>query len=138
VNAINDLGLKAEYVPVNDIHVNGRKVSGCAQTRKGGALLQHGTVMLKHDPSLMFSLLKVDPVKLREKGLADPAQRITSLEKELGAPLEIASVKEHMCHQFSKLLNVEFRPSTITSEEKARAHLLVKEKYSRDEWNLMR
>ncbi|MDR1862657.1 MAG: lipoate--protein ligase family protein, partial [Treponema sp.] len=40
------LGVEAVFAPINDILAGGRKISGNAQTRRKGCLLQHGTVLL--------------------------------------------------------------------------------------------
>ncbi|RLF89943.1 lipoate--protein ligase family protein, partial [Thermococci archaeon] len=45
VDALKDLGLNAEFSGLNDIVVNGKKISGSAQTRRKGVILQHGTFM---------------------------------------------------------------------------------------------
>jgi len=56
---LNNLGLNASFKPINDIIVNNKKISGNAQTRKRGVLLQHGTILIDVDLNKMFSLLKV-------------------------------------------------------------------------------
>ena len=49
VETLWSYGLKAEFAPANDITVGGRKISGCAQVRRRGSVLQHGTLLLKND-----------------------------------------------------------------------------------------
>ncbi|MCK4614972.1 MAG: lipoate--protein ligase family protein [Thermoplasmata archaeon] len=133
-----DFGLSAEFVPVNDVLVHGKKISGCAQTRRKGALLQHGTLILDHDPSVMFRYLKVDPGKLKAKGLTDAEERVTSLKRELGKTPDPYMVKEGLDKGFSRMLGIEFSPSELTGEERERAKKLCEERYSRNEWNFMR
>ena len=60
---LKKLGFDAKFSPLNDIIVGGRKVCGNAQTRKNGAMLQHGTMLLGVDVEKMFSLLKVPKEK---------------------------------------------------------------------------
>ena len=74
----------AEYAPLNDILVNGRKISGCAQTRRNKGILQHGTMLMAVDVEKMFSVLRVPDEKLRGKMIANVKERVTSIEKELG------------------------------------------------------
>ena len=59
VLCLDRLGYSAKYVPLNDIVVDNKKVSGNAQTRKNNMLLQHGTILLDVDVEKMFSMLKV-------------------------------------------------------------------------------
>ncbi|HII09610.1 TPA: lipoate--protein ligase family protein, partial [Candidatus Micrarchaeota archaeon] len=45
VSGLLGVGIKAKFVPINDIVTDGKKISGNAQTRRGGVLLQHGTIL---------------------------------------------------------------------------------------------
>ena len=70
VSSLKLLGVETEFKPINDIvlaasavgpngeAVGGKKISGNAQTRRGGILLQHGTILFTVDVRKMFSLLK--------------------------------------------------------------------------------
>src|ERR671923_1155832 len=79
VMSINRLGFNASFIPLNDIVVNGKKVSGSAQTRRNGVLLQHGTLLLDVNVEKMFSVLKVPPEKIRDKIIKDMRERVTGL-----------------------------------------------------------
>src|ERR687893_3147276 len=79
VMSINRLGFDASFVPLNDIVIAGKKVSGNAQTRRNGILLQHGTLLLDVDVNKMFCVLKVPSEKLRDKLIKDVKERVTSL-----------------------------------------------------------
>jgi lipoate---protein ligase len=58
VKKCRDLGIDVvRRTPLNDITVNNKKVSGNAQTRRNGVLLQHGTILLDIDIDKMFSVL---------------------------------------------------------------------------------
>jgi lipoate-protein ligase A len=48
------IGISPEFKPINDIIVNGKKISGNAQTRRNGVLLQHGTILYSLDVDRMF------------------------------------------------------------------------------------
>jgi lipoate-protein ligase A len=49
VRMFGQLGIDASHKPVNDIIVNGRKISGSAQYRSRGSVIQHGTIILHAD-----------------------------------------------------------------------------------------
>jgi len=76
VDTLRILGIKAEYKPVNDVLVNGKKISGCAQYRDRDTLLHHGTLILKLNSDMMDGVLK--PVKDRKY------PGLTSVEESLG------------------------------------------------------
>lgn len=84
IAALSSFGLDAKHAPVNDIHIGERKVSGNAQTRRKGAVLQHGTILLDIDREKAFRCLTVPADKVERKGLSDPRQRVTCLREHLG------------------------------------------------------
>ncbi len=138
VHFIEGLGLDANFVPVNDVEVGGRKISGCAQTRRKGSLLQHGTLIIRYDPGIMFEVLKIDPEKIRSKGLSDAADRVTSLERELGYVPELTLIKEQLRKSFSSVLDIDFQDSGLSVTENDRVEKLILERYTQKEWNFMR
>ena len=134
-SVLRKLGFRAEYKPVNDILVNGRKVSGCAQRRLRGSLLQHGTIILRYDPVVMFRVLKTYPGKASD----EPARVVTSLEREAPpdmdpANLTVPRIMELMVHHISVLLGVEFRPDSLTQRERELSDELARETYGSDSW----
>jgi len=68
VAALKELGIAAEHKPVNDILVNGKKISGGAQARSNSAVLQHGSIILDIDDSVVTSSL-IDTKKRSYGGL---------------------------------------------------------------------
>ncbi len=67
IEGLASLGIAAEFRPINDVTVNGRKISGSAQTRRQGILTQHGTVLYAIDRDTMFSVLRPSAKKLADK-----------------------------------------------------------------------
>jgi lipoate---protein ligase len=133
VMSINKLGFDASFVPLNDIVIAGKKVSGNAQTRRNGVLLQHGTILLGVDVNKMFSLLKVPSEKLRDKIIKDVKERVTSLAETTFNDMA-ASLKTSFAEKFGAKLMVD----TLTTKEISRARWLAEQKYSNREWNLKR
>lgn len=133
VMSINRLGFDANFVPLNDIVIAGKKVSGNAQTRRKGALLQHGTILLGVDVNKMFSVLKVPSEKLRDKIIKDAKERVTSLAGTTFDDMA-TSLKTSFAAKFeSKLIT-----DALSTREISRARWLANRKYSSKEWNLRR
>jgi lipoate-protein ligase A len=133
VMSINRLGFDANFVPLNDIVIAGKKVSGNAQTRRNGVLLQHGTILLGVDVNKMFSVLKVPSEKLRDKIIKDAKERVTSLARTTFDDMT-TSLKTSFAAKFeSKLIT-----DALTTKEIVRARWLAEQKYSSKEWNLRR
>ena len=55
---LSGLGIPWEWVPPNNVFVEGRKISGSAQARSRGRLLHHGTLLVSCDLETMRTLLK--------------------------------------------------------------------------------
>ena len=127
------LGLTAQFKPINDILVNGRKISGNAQTRRFGGILQHGTLLCDVNPTVMFSLLKVPDEKMRDKLIAGVAERVTSIRRELGA-VDKAAVIQAMIAGFAEALDITLTPGELSASEKALAAQLKEERYANREW----
>jgi lipoate-protein ligase A len=132
IAGLSILGLCAQFQPINDVIVGGKKVSGNAQSRRKGCILQHGTVLLGLDLDLMFRLLRVDEEKLRRKHIASARQRVTSLA-DLGLPLSFDEAQVHFVEGFRRALSLDIPPIPVihpTPTEEARAQELVRTKFA--------
>jgi lipoate-protein ligase A len=123
IKALDILGLKGEFKPVNDVLVNKRKISGSAQTRKWDVVLQHGTLMVDTDFDLMFEVLK-------SKKNKRPKDAVTSLAQELGEAPSMERVKNALVEGFSSTFHVEIRKGVLTHFEMRKIEELVAEKRS--------
>ncbi len=128
-----DLGFnKVRFSPLNDVIVDDKKVSGNAQTRKEGILLQHGTILLDVDPEKMFTVLKVSKEKIRDKVIHSVKERVMGVNRtfdEVSAALERA---------FSMKFAAKLLVDSITTQEISDSHKLIKEKYGMYDWNWRR
>ena len=129
VLCLNRLGYNAKYVPLNDIVVDNKKVSGNAQTRKHDTLLQHGTILLTVDIEKMFSMLKVPSEKIKDKMINDVKARVTGINRSFG---EVAS---NLNESFAEIFGAQIIIDTLSSKEKKDTEKFVIEKYSSRQWN---
>lgn len=111
VKALDNLGLRADFKAVNDVLVNGRKISGSAQLRRWDVVLQHGTLMIDTDIDLMFQVLRT-----RKKGR--PKDSVTSLAKELGEVPTMERVKHAMVEGISGAFDMEPMNGVLSHYEK--------------------
>ncbi len=138
IRGLNLMGVASDFKPVNDIVVGNKKISGNAQTRKEGVVLQHGTILLDIDVKKMFSLLKVPDEKIKDKMVKAVEERVTSLTKELGRDVSVDELRGLLIKGFEDAFRVRFEESELTNEEKMLAKKLCKEKYSKSEWRELR
>jgi lipoate-protein ligase A len=129
--ALSTFGVEARHRPVNDVEVAGRKVSGSAQLRRRGSVLVHGTVIVDTALSVMDAVL-------RPKDGLVPSERVANLAALVGAPVPMDEVKSRLTYSLSEALDGTAAPGALTSSEEDMVDALVRERYSRDEWNMMR
>lgn len=134
VDAFSLLGITSEFKPVNDIITGGKKISGNAQTRREGVLLQHGTVLYDLDVRKMFSVLKVSKEKISDKMISAVEDRVTCVRKISKTSRD--QTYNALFEAFTK--GKDFYEGKWTGEELLRAKELAKTKYSTREWNFQR
>lgn len=132
VSALRDLGADACFRPINDIEICGRKVSGSAQTRRFGAVLQHGTLLLDMDAGLLGAL-KVRGEKLAERGLQSHAQRVTTLSRELGRAVTHGELSRAVKRQFKEHFRCKLDAGQPSSGELCKVPGLA-ERYRLVDW----
>lgn len=132
------LGIEAEFKPINDVQVSGKKLSGSAQLRKWGALLQHGTVIIELDRGKMFSYLRINKEKLKKQGVERLQDRVTSLSEAAGRPIPREEVKKALVKGFEEEFCVKIVRGELTKQEQDDIARLIEEKYGNPEWNYRR
>lgn len=87
-----------------DITWRGKKIVGSAQKREGGALLQHGSILLKPQAHLLAEIFS--PEGGGRAGML--AQKVASLEEALGRTVSPAEVKNNLIKGFERALGIRF------------------------------
>lgn len=136
VNALKKLGIAAEYSPINDILVAGKKISGSAQTRRGGKLLQHGTILVATDTDKMFSYLTIDPKKIKQEG--KPVITLREILKDLSNESIYEQLMQAIVSSFKETFTIEFEESDITPQEQDVAFDFERKYFSNEQWNCRR
>ncbi len=137
VYAISEFGLKSEFVPINDVVINGKKVSGSAQTRRKHALMQHGTLMYGTDLNVLEKSLRAPKEKLGHHRAASIFERVTTISRELGRAVDKDEVIDALIKGFKKALNTDFVRGWYSAKELELANELVS-KYRGEEWIFQR
>ncbi|MDR3337483.1 MAG: lipoate--protein ligase family protein [Treponema sp.] len=134
IQALALLGVSSRFAPVNDILAGDRKISGNAQTRRMGCVLQHGTVLLDLDADLMFELLRVPSEKVKDKLIRDVKERVTGLKALLGRPVPYEAAEQALAEGFRRALALDYTSAEPRPEEEGRAQLLAAEKFAAPAW----
>ncbi len=135
VEGMSTLGIVSEFAPLNDIISGGKKISGNAQTRRMGCVLQHGTVLLDVDVDKMFSVLRVPDEKSKGKLIENVKQRVTSISHKLGFQPPNEEVCKALSEGFASVLAAELEDGELTKTEMERSRVLSTERYGQSSWN---
>ncbi len=130
IEALNTMGAKAELSGRNDVTIEGKKVSGGAQFRRGGVILHHGTLLYDSDLDVLSQALNVSPEKLISKGVKSVRSRVSNIRTFLKKPFSVLDFMKDLQNKIKG-----FTPLSLSPEEYAEAEKLAKEKYSTWEWN---
>ncbi|MBI3456887.1 MAG: lipoate--protein ligase family protein [Candidatus Rokubacteria bacterium] len=136
------LGVQAEVVPrvrgagapsptfcfartgAYEIAVAGKKLVGSAQRRQGGALLQHGSILLDADPGRLGAVFP---------GVVEPMSGVTTAAVVLGRRVGFDEVVGALTAGFGEALG-PLVPGGLSLAERELATRLVTEKYASDAW----
>ena len=130
VYALKQLGIDSMFTPINDILVNDQKISGNAQTRRNGILLQHGTILYRVDVEKMFSYLNVSDQKITDKFIKSVQKRVTSVVDLTNASMD--DLQKALIMGFKRNREVEF--GDYSDLEIQRAQEIIKDRFNNEIW----
>lgn len=96
VEALQELGVPAEFSGRNDLTIEGRKISGNAMTFYQNRVLEHGTLLFSTIPDHLSAALKVDPSKFSDKAVQSVRSRVTNISEHLAKPMTVLEFKDHI------------------------------------------
>lgn len=138
VQGLRDLGVKAEFQPINDISVDEKKVSGAAGSVRWGTIFHHGCILVASDLAILGKVLNVPRVKLADRHVASVQKRVTTIRDELHRNVTTRDVRDAIVRGIENKYNVRLEQDGISKQELSAAKQLYDTKYSRAEWNLER
>lgn len=112
-----------------ELTVNGRKLMGSAQRRYDGAVLQHGSLLIRMDHSLWMTVFP----EAREL-----KSRATVLESLLGRSPSWEELVAAVREGFEKGGEIEFDPGGLTVQEESMVEELVARRYGSPAWTARR
>ena len=136
VYAYRGLGVPAVYKPVNDIVIEGRKISGNGAGMIGKAAILVGNIILDIDYDSMCRVLKVPSEKFRDKLAKSIREWVTSLNRELGYIPDRSEVKRLLMEGYRNI-GINLIPGELIDEERRIFDEEVKPKHLSNEWLYM-
>jgi len=137
VLALQELGIQAQFKPINDVMVNGRKISGSAQMRRWGIVLQHGTLVIENNGHMLSNALKQDIAKIEARKQM-PETYVTSIAEITGQPPDLEIIRSAIVKEFEQVFEIKFQESGLTDYENELISQLIIDKYGNKEWNMKR
>ncbi|MDR1979761.1 MAG: lipoate--protein ligase [Synergistaceae bacterium] len=130
IRALATLGVAAELSGRNDLAIEGKKVSGGAQFRRGGVMLHHGTLLYDADLEILSQALRPSEDKFQSKAVKSIRSRVGNIMPYLPSPLPVAEFQKRLQQGVEGLTPLTLERDALDEVEKLRD-----EKYSRWEWN---
>ncbi len=132
IDTLVHYGLNAAFRPINDVTSDGKKISGNAQTRWEGKLLQNGTLLLDFDIEEMLRISNIPKEKFLDKKIASIREGLTWLDRELGQKRDMEEVRNVMKDKFEERFHVRLRNGKLSEKEKELTGNLLPKYYSPD------
>jgi lipoate-protein ligase A len=130
LEALQSLGIKAWYQPLNDITSDGGKIGGAAQARRGQAVLHHVTMAYNIDADKMVQVLRIGREKLSDKGTTSAKKRVDPLMSQTGMD------REHIIDRMVEVFRQQHGLTTgaITAAELDEADRQARERFASEDW----
>ncbi|WP_436962766.1 lipoate--protein ligase [Staphylococcus shinii] len=133
VEALKLLGVDANLSGRNDIQVGEAKISGNAMVKVKDRMFSHGTLMLNSELDEVQNALRVNPAKIKSKGIKSVRSRVANISEFLDEPIDIDKFKEIILKTIFGETQVE--EYKLTDEDWEKIEKLSNEKYRTWEWN---
>ncbi|MFQ6088332.1 MAG: lipoate protein ligase C-terminal domain-containing protein [Candidatus Methanofastidiosia archaeon] len=125
-------GIEAEFKPINDIQVRGRKIGGIGG-KIGKSQIFASSMMFDFNHKMMSQVLKVPSEKMRDKVFQSLEEYITTMNRELGFKPDLREVKERLVENFEKTFHFEFEALNLSDEEREIVKIL-NERFSSEQF----
>lgn len=121
-----------------EIEAHGKKIIGSAQFRKGGVILQHGSIPLSIDYAKLVKCLKSSSqahAGRLESMLSNKAAGVCQLAPR---PVGIDELQEELIQSFEITFGWKLEKGSLSPEEIAETVKLCQSKYGDDTWTMKR
>jgi lipoate-protein ligase A len=133
VETYRSLGIPASYRPINDIHVEGRKIGGTGAAQMGEAEVVVGSLMFDFDFATMARVLKVPSEKMRDKVYQSLSEYMTTMARCLGSVPDRDHLVGIYVRHCAQALGRDIAPGRLTDKELALAAELDR-RFASDAW----
>lgn len=126
IDALREMGVRADFNGRNDLTIDGKKFSGNAQYRLGDCIVHHGSLLFDTDIAQMVASTTVDSYKITSKSIKSVRDRVTNISEHLPVPMDAETFKETMVRH---IMNGSTATYTVTPEDDARIREIAREQF---------
>lgn len=135
IQALRHFGAPAEFSGRNDIVVDGKKISGNAQSYYKNKMFHHGTILFDSDLEMVNRVLTVKKEKIESKGIKSVRSRVTNIRPYLKEDVDVKTFMDQLLKFILKTDDITPYVFTLSDEDLANIQKLRDEKYATWEWN---
>ncbi len=135
IKALNSLGIQAEFSGRNDIVVEGKKISGNAQSFHKHRMLHHGTILFDANLGIIADALNVKPDKIASKGIKSNRARVTNIKPYLTEEITMVQFKERLLKYLLDTKNIMDHVYELTDHDLDKINELMEMRYNTWQWN---
>ncbi|NOU59826.1 lipoate--protein ligase [Marinifilum caeruleilacunae] len=134
INALQKLNVNAKFEGKSDLTIDGKKFSGNASHVYKNKVMQHGTMLFSSDLKRLNQLLKVNPLKFKDRGVRSIRSRVTNITDYLSSSITISNFAELVIKEFENTYP-NSKPFTFSQEDINAIEKIRSEKFLTWEWN---
>jgi lipoate-protein ligase A len=132
IDTYREIGIPAEYKPVNDIVAHQRKISGNGAGEIGDFLVLVGNLILDFNYDMMSRVLRVPDEKFRDKVYKSMRENLGTIKRELGSIPPRESLTASLASNFERVLGP--LPRAGLDDELREEVSQLKAEFSSQEW----
>jgi lipoate-protein ligase A len=117
---------------------DGKKLIGSAQNRKGGMILQHGSIPFTFDAAKLVRCIRTTSPEHALRAESMLKRKAAGVSEALGRAVERRELEDHLKAGFVEALGWELESGNLTPNEEAEARSLAEAKYRNDAWTMER
>jgi lipoate-protein ligase A len=136
IRTLEQFGLKGRFVPINDLLVNDRKISGNGGGEIGECKVLIGNLLLDFDYDVMASIMNVPNDEFRKRALASMKENMTTLKDLLKMVPPVEDLKKALISEYEELVG-PLEPAELGKDVTGLMDEL-NEKFSTEKWLFQR
>ena len=134
-NGLKNMGVKVDQGVIHcpALFINNKKISGNAQARRHGVILQHGTILLHVDPEFMYTILRPPAAVTKSKMVQSVRAKVAGIFDEMDE-VSNEEFQVKMIKGFEEVLGIKCEVGELSNIEKGNIEDIITKRYKDDKW----